>query len=59
MLFKRRLASAAGIVALLAAGARTTVKRGSAETEFHRRGTAFRIPGMLVDGMDVLAVKAR
>ena len=35
----------------------TAVKRGSAETEFHRRGTAFRIPGMKVDGMDVLAVR--
>ncbi|MFN9376314.1 MAG: thiamine pyrophosphate-dependent enzyme, partial [Novosphingobium sp.] len=33
-------------------------KRGSAETEFYRRGTAFRIPGMDVNGMDVLAVKA-
>ena len=35
----------------------TAVKRGSAETHFHRRGTAFRIPGMDVDGMDVLAVR--
>ncbi|MFV0643383.1 MAG: pyruvate dehydrogenase (acetyl-transferring) E1 component subunit alpha, partial [Sphingomonadaceae bacterium] len=35
----------------------TAVKRGSAETEFHRRGTAFRIPGMDVNGMDVLAVR--
>ncbi|MFT4026523.1 MAG: pyruvate dehydrogenase (acetyl-transferring) E1 component subunit alpha [Novosphingobium sp.] len=36
----------------------TAVKRGSAETHFHRRGTAFRIPGMDVDGMDVLKVRA-
>ena len=36
----------------------TAVKRGSAETEFHRRGTAFRIPGMDVNGMDVLEVRA-
>ncbi|OYW45213.1 MAG: pyruvate dehydrogenase (acetyl-transferring) E1 component subunit alpha [Sphingomonadales bacterium 32-68-7] len=35
----------------------TSVKRSSAETEFYRRGTAFRIPGMEVDGMDVLAVR--
>jgi pyruvate dehydrogenase E1 component alpha subunit len=35
----------------------TAVKRGSAETEFYRRGTAFRIPGMDVDGMDVLEVR--
>ena len=36
----------------------TAVKRGSAETEFYRRGTAFRIPGMKVNGMDVLEVRA-
>jgi pyruvate dehydrogenase E1 component alpha subunit len=36
----------------------TAVKRSSAETEFYRRGTAFRIPGMDVDGMDVLEVRA-
>ena len=35
----------------------TKVARGSAETEFYRRGDAFRIPGMQVDGMDVLAVR--
>jgi pyruvate dehydrogenase E1 component alpha subunit len=34
----------------------TSVKRSSAETEFYRRGTAFRIPGMKVNGMDVLEV---
>jgi pyruvate dehydrogenase E1 component alpha subunit len=34
----------------------TSVKRSSAETEFYRRGTAFRIPGMHVNGMDVLEV---
>ncbi len=36
----------------------TAVKRSSAETEFHRRGAAFRIPGMDVNGMDVLEVRA-
>jgi pyruvate dehydrogenase E1 component alpha subunit len=35
----------------------TAVKRSSAETHFHRRGTAFRIPGMAVNGMDVLEVR--
>lgn len=35
----------------------TSVNRSSAETEFYRRGTAFRIPGMEVDGMDVLEVR--
>jgi pyruvate dehydrogenase E1 component alpha subunit len=34
----------------------TSVNRSSAETQFWRRGEAFRIPGMEVDGMDVLAV---
>ncbi len=34
----------------------TAVKRSSAETDFYRRGTAFRIPGMDVNGMDVLEV---
>jgi pyruvate dehydrogenase E1 component alpha subunit len=29
----------------------------SAETHFYRRGTAFRIPGMEVNGMDVLEVR--
>lgn len=35
----------------------TAVTRSSAETEFYRRGTAFRIPGMEVNGMDVLEVR--
>jgi len=35
----------------------TAVRRSSAETEFYRRGTAFRIPGMDVNGMDVLEVR--
>jgi pyruvate dehydrogenase E1 component alpha subunit len=35
----------------------TAVSRSSAETEFYRRGTAFRIPGMEVNGMDVLEVR--
>ena len=35
----------------------TAVARSSAETHFYRRGTAFRIPGMQVDGMDVLGVR--
>ena len=36
----------------------TSSSRSSAETRFHRRGTAFRIPGMEVNGMDVLEVRA-
>jgi pyruvate dehydrogenase E1 component alpha subunit len=36
----------------------TAVTRGSAETHFYRRGTAFRIPGMHVNGMDVLEVRS-
>lgn len=35
----------------------TAVTRSSAETEFYRRGAAFRIPGMDVNGMDVLEVR--
>lgn len=35
----------------------TAVKRGSAETHFYRRGTGFRIPGLPVDGMNVLEVR--
>ncbi len=36
----------------------TSVSRSSSEIELYRRGESFRIPGMAVDGMDVLAVKA-
>ena len=36
----------------------TAVSRASAQTELSRRGESFGIPGMQVDGMDVLAVKA-
>jgi pyruvate dehydrogenase E1 component alpha subunit len=36
----------------------TKVARGSAQTSFHRRGDAFNIPGMEVNGMDVLEVRA-
>ena len=35
----------------------TATRRSSAETRFYRRGTAFRIPGMEVNGMDVLEVR--
>ena len=35
----------------------TSISRSSAETHFWRRGEAFRIPGMVCDGMDVLEVK--
>ena len=35
----------------------TAVRRSSAETHFYRRGTAFRIPGIDVNGMDVLEVR--
>ncbi|MAK97779.1 MAG: pyruvate dehydrogenase (acetyl-transferring) E1 component subunit alpha [Citromicrobium sp.] len=35
----------------------TATKRSSAETRFYRRGTSFRIPGMEVDGMNVLEVR--
>ncbi len=35
----------------------TSAERASAETEFYKRGIAFRIPGAEVDGMDVLAVR--
>ncbi len=36
----------------------TSVTRSSAEARLHRRGESFRIPGIEVDGMDVLAVRA-
>ena len=35
----------------------TAVDRSSAETHFWRRGEAFRIPGMVCNGMDVLEVR--
>ncbi len=35
----------------------TSVKRAHSETHLYRRGAAFGIPGMEVDGMDVLAVR--
>ena len=35
----------------------TSVNRASAEDQLFRRGESFRIPGMQVDGMDVLAVR--
>ena len=35
----------------------TSVARSSAEDQFYRRGESFRIPGLQVDGMDVLAVR--
>ncbi len=35
----------------------TAVKRASAQTELHRRGDGFAIPGHAVNGMDVLAVR--
>jgi len=38
-------------------GMGTSVKRASATTELFRRGDAYGIPGMQVDGMDVLTVR--
>ena len=35
----------------------TSVNRASAEHQLYRRGESFRIPGIQVDGMDVLAVR--
>ena len=35
----------------------TSVNRSSAEDQLYRRGESFRIPGMQVDGMDVLEVR--
>ncbi len=35
----------------------TSVNRSSAEDQLYRRGESFRIPGLQVDGMDVLAVR--
>lgn len=36
----------------------TSVNRASAEDRLYKRGESFRVPGMQVDGMDVLAVRA-
>jgi pyruvate dehydrogenase E1 component alpha subunit len=36
----------------------TSVNRASAEDQLYRRGESFRIPGIQVDGMDVLACAA-
>jgi len=35
----------------------TSLARSSSETHLHRRGASFNIPGVEVDGMDVLAVR--
>jgi len=35
----------------------TSVNRSSAEDQLFRRGESFRIPGLQIDGMDVLAVR--
>ena len=35
----------------------TSVNRSSAEDQLYKRGNSFRIPGIQVDGMDVLAVR--
>ena len=35
----------------------TSVNRASAEDQLYRRGESFRIPGIQVDGMDVLAAR--
>jgi pyruvate dehydrogenase E1 component alpha subunit len=35
----------------------TSVNRASAEDQLYRRGESFRVPGIQVDGMDVLAVR--
>ena len=35
----------------------TSVNRSSSEDQLHRRGESFRIPGIQVDGMDVLACR--
>ena len=39
-------------------GMGTSVERASATTQLYRRGDAFAVPGMHVNGMDVLAVRA-
>ena len=35
----------------------TSVERSSAETQLHKRGASFNIPGEEIDGMDVMAVR--
>jgi pyruvate dehydrogenase E1 component alpha subunit len=35
----------------------TAVERSASEPDFYKRGESFRIPGIQVDGMDVLAVR--
>ena len=35
----------------------TSVERSASEPNFYKRGESFRIPGVRVDGMDVLAVR--
>ena len=35
----------------------TSVNRASSEDQLYRRGESFRVPGIQVDGMDVLAVR--
>ena len=35
----------------------TSVKRSASEPDFYKRGMSFQIPGIQVDGMDVLAVR--
>jgi pyruvate dehydrogenase E1 component alpha subunit len=35
----------------------TSVNRSSSEDQFYKRGESFRVPGIQVDGMDVLAVR--
>ena len=35
----------------------TSVERSASEPDFYKRGESFRIPGIQVDGMDVLAVR--
>ncbi len=39
-------------------GMGTSVERASATTELYRRGDAYAIPGVKVDGMDIFAVRA-
>jgi len=38
-------------------GMGTSIERASANTELYKRGSAYGIPGVTVDGMDVLAVR--